>query len=231
MVLLLWPSTNAKCCPTFHIMTNDYGHSTLKASGLVPSQKLDSKNTCVGDRLEKQDFVVVFQMELRRRRANQRPDRFYFEKWQPIAHLIQQAQYKSTKVSCLICLLSNWPRILQFIYAYNRNDAKCVFALFIGIWTTAFYHQCNVVAELAFIFPSKRAIPRQNRSDRSQDRRESVPGQSVDCCITVLSGCTDVATIIDDVIALSSPKALFLANKCAGMVASSGVLVRFWQSC
>ena len=124
MVLLLWPSTNAKCCPTFHFMTNDYGHSTLKASGLVPSQKLDSKSTCVGGRLEKQDFVVVFQMELRRRRANQRPDRFYFEKWQPIAHLIQQAQYKSTKVSCPICLLSNWPRKIQFIYAYNRDDAR-----------------------------------------------------------------------------------------------------------
>ena len=57
--------------------------------------------------------------------------------------------------------------------------------------------------------PSKRAIPRQNRSDRSQDRRESVPSQSVDCCITVLSGWTDDATIVDDVIACPVPKRFF----------------------
>ena len=106
-----------------------------------------------------------------------------------------------------------------------------VFTLFIGIWTTDFYHKCNVVSELAFIFPSKRAIPRQNRSDRSQDRRESVPGQSVDCCITVLSGWTDDATIIDDVIALSSPKGLFSASRGAGILAFPRVLLRFLQSC
>ena len=53
---------------------------------------------------------------------------------------------------------------------------------------------------------------------------ESVPSQSVDYCITVLSGW------IDDVIALSSPKTLFSASKGAGIVAFPGVL-RFWQSC
>ena len=55
--------------------------------------------------------------------------------------------------------------------------------------------------------------------------RESVPSQSVDYCITVLSGW------IDDVIALSSPKTLFSASKGAGIVAFPGVLLRFWQSC
>ena len=121
---LLWPPANAKCCPSFHFCTNDYGHSTLKTSGLVPSQKQDSISTCMDDRLEKQGFVDVFWAELRRRHANQRADRFYFENWQPIAYFRQQAQYKSTKVSYPIWLLNNWPRILQFIYAQNRDDAK-----------------------------------------------------------------------------------------------------------
>ena len=121
---LLWPPANAKCCPSFYFCTNDYGHSTLKTSGLFPSQKQDSISTCVGDRLEKQDFVDVFQMELRQRRFNQRADKFYFEMWQPIVYFRHKAQYKSTKVSCPICLLNTWPRILQFIYAQNGDDAK-----------------------------------------------------------------------------------------------------------
>ena len=121
---LLWPPANTKCCPSFYFCTNDYGHSTLKMSGLVPSQKQDSISTCMDDRLEKQGFVDVFWMELRRRRANQRADMFYYENWRPIAYFRQQTQYKMTKVSCPICLLNTWSRILQFIYAWNRDDAK-----------------------------------------------------------------------------------------------------------
>ena len=121
---LLWPPTNAKCCPTFHFLTNAYGHSTVKTSGLVPSHKQDSISNWMDDRLEKQGFVDVFWAELRRRHANQRTYRFCFEKWQPIATFRQQVQYISTKVSCPICLLNHWPRILQFIYAQNQDDAK-----------------------------------------------------------------------------------------------------------
>ena len=183
---LLWPPTNAKCCPTFHFLTNAYGHSTVKTSGLVPSHKQDSISNWMDDRLEKQGFVDVFWAELRRRHANQRAYRFCFEKWQPIATFRQQVQYISTKVSCPICLLNHWPRILQFIYAQNQDDAKGTYLRS----SLAYGRRIFIISAMSFLnwpsssrqnepFPS----PRQNRSDRSQDRRESVPGQSVDCCI------------------------------------------------
>ena len=77
-----------------------------------------------------------------------------------------------------------------------------------------FKNLCNVLVRFSFVFSSKRAIPRQNRLDRSQDKEESVPlihshykhycGERPDWRRNNI--------MTDDVIALSMPNALFLAS-------------------
>ena len=70
-----------------------------------------------------------------------------------------------------------------------------------------------VLAGFSLALRSKRAFPRQNRLNGSQDNRESVPGQLYS--ITVGSGWPGDVIITDDVMSLSRPNTLFFQLKKA----------------